>query len=458
MKKVEELAQYVTQVRFEDLTPETIQALKIRILDSLGCGIGALQSPVVKKLKQQLDDFGGTPLVTLIGNGKTSPDRAALYNGALIRFLDFNDSFLAKKETCHPSDNLSSVLAATEYTKGSGKTLLLSLAIAYQVQCQLSEVAPVRDKGFDHTTQGTYAVAAGVSKALNLNMSQTANALAMAGVANNALRVTRTGALSHWKGLAYPQTAFSSTHAAFLAYRNITGPLEIFEGNKGFMHSISGPFDITWAAQGLSIVLKTIIKKFNAEIHSQTTLEGILELKAKHGIDPLHIKHIEVEIFDVAFNIIGGGEEGTKKIVRTKEEADHSLPYMIAAALLDNEVTPRQYEAERIVKNDIQTLLQKVTIRPKAEYSQRFPLEMVSHIVITMDNGDHFDIEKHDYEGFTTKPMTWEQTLKKFNSLTESFASQTLRNQIADTVHKLDNVDVTALTTLLGQISTKDKL
>src|ERR671931_2214449 len=128
----------------------------------------------------------------------------------------------------------------------SGAELLSALAVAYQVQTRLSDVAPVRDKGFDHTTLGAYAAAAGVAKALGLSREQIANAVAISGTANNALRVTRTGALSHWKGLAYPNTAMAATHAALLAAHGITGPSDVFEGNKGFMEAIGGPFEIDW--------------------------------------------------------------------------------------------------------------------------------------------------------------------------------------------------------------------
>ena len=102
----------------------------------------------------------------------------------------------------------------------------------------------MRRKGFDHTTQGAYAAAAGVAKALALSRNQIANAIAISGTANVALRVTRTGALSHWKGLVYPNTAMAATHAALLAAHGITGPQEVFEGNKGFMDSIAGRFEI----------------------------------------------------------------------------------------------------------------------------------------------------------------------------------------------------------------------
>src|SRR5205807_10546108 len=142
-----------------------------------------------------VDEIGGAPRCTLIGGGASSPDRAAFYNGALTRYLDYNDSYLAPGETCHPSDNFSSVLAASELAGGSGRDLLVALAVAYQVQCRLSDVAPVRAKGFDHVTQGAYALAAGISKALGLDVEATTNAVAICGTAFNALRVTRTGAL-----------------------------------------------------------------------------------------------------------------------------------------------------------------------------------------------------------------------------------------------------------------------
>src|SRR5262249_52590195 len=272
--------------------------LKVHILDSLGCAIGALKGEPVQSIRAQTQDFGGAGHCTLIGGGRTAPDRAAFYNSALVRYLDFNDSFLASGETCHPSDNLGSVLAAAEYAGQSGRELLTALAAAYQVQCRLSEVAPVRAKGFDHTTQGAYAVAAGVSKALGLNQKQTANAIAIAGTAFNALRVTRTGPLSHWKGLAYPNTAFGATHAAFLARLGITGPLEVFEGNKGFMDAIAGRYEIDWPKEDLEQVSRTILKKYNAEIHSQSALEAVMQLKSENGIAGEEVERVEIEIFD----------------------------------------------------------------------------------------------------------------------------------------------------------------
>src|SRR4051812_2564213 len=212
---VERLAAFVVSARYEDLSAAARQALKVRVLDSIGCAIGALDGEPIVALRAHCEDLGGRPLATLIGGGRTAPDRAAFYNSALVRYLDFNDSYLAKGETCHPSDCLGALLAAADYAGASGRTLLSAIAVSYQIQCWLSDEAPVRARGFDHTTQAAFAFAAGAAKALGLEAAQTANAVAIAGTSLNALRVTRTGSLSNWKGLAAPNTAFGATHAAF---------------------------------------------------------------------------------------------------------------------------------------------------------------------------------------------------------------------------------------------------
>jgi 2-methylcitrate dehydratase len=455
MAMLDELAAFVVAADYSQLSKNAQLQSKIRVLDALGCAFGALDAPVIQALSAQTQDFGGSTICTLVGGGKTAPDRAAFYNSALVRFLDFNDSYLAKGETCHPSDNLGSVLAAGEYAQGSGKDMLTALAVAYQVQCRLSDVAPVRAKGFDHTTQGAYAVAAGVAKALHLDQAKTANAIAMAGTAYNALRVTRTGALSNWKGLAYPNTALGATHAAFLAKRGITGPHEVFEGNKGFMDSIAGHFSLDWRKEDLEKITQTIVKRYNAEIHSQATVEGVLELQEEHHIKASEIQKIDIETFDVAYNIIGGGEEGEKFTVRTKEEADHSLPYIIAVALLDGQVLPPQYSPNRIMRRDVQSLLRKVMVRPSHEFSKHFPAEMPCRIMIALTNGQVFTKEKRDYEGFRTRPMQWETALRKFEELTQTHLSSQHQKAIEQAVLDLDHLQISDLNELLGTLDTK---
>lgn len=451
MTQAEQLAEFVVRASYDDLSQAARAQLKVRILDALGCAIGALQGEPIGLLKAQIKDFDGSGICTLVGGGQTAPDRAALYNCALVRYLDFSDAYLAKRETCHPSDNLGPVLAAAEYAGQSGRDFLAALAVAYQVQCRLSDEAPVRARGFDHTTHGSYAVAAGVSRALGLDRVRAANAIAICGTAFNTLRITRTGALSHWKGLASANTAFCCTHATFLAMRCVTGPLGVFEGNKGFMEAIAGPFEIAWPKEDLERVTQTILKKYNAEIHSQSVLEGILELKEEQHFRAEEVEKIEVEIFDVAYNIIGGGEEGSKTLVRTKEEADHSLPYMIAVAILDGQVMPEQYRLDRLQRRDVQALLHKVAVRPDGDFSRRFPDEMPCRIILTLSSGRVLVKEKRDYVGFRTRPMSWEDVVNKFERLSAPYADPGLRREVEEAVANLETIQVAELTRLLAR-------
>jgi 2-methylcitrate dehydratase len=457
MTESEQLADFIVRASYEDLSDQARLQLKIRVIDSLGCAIGAMEGQPIRCIRTHLNEFGGNNLCTVIGGKKTAPDLAALYNCSLVRYLDFNDSYLAKGETCHPSDNIGAVLAATEYANGNGSDFLTALAISYQVQCRLSDVAPVRHKGFDHTVQGSYSLASGIAKALNLDFDRTVNAIGICGTAFNALRVTRTGSLSNWKGLAMPNTAFCCMHGTFLAMRGITGPREVFEGNKGFMDSISGEFEIDWPREDLERVKKTAIKKYNAEMHSQSAIEGVLEIKRENGITHKEIKQIGVDIFDVAYHIIGGGEEGDKTIVRTKEEADHSLQYMIAVALIDDQVMPSQYEAGRIVSQDVQDLLKKVVVRPVKKYTDLFPEQHACKITITLEDGRILEKEKKDYEGFVTNPMGWEGVVNKFEILSKPYTENNLRAKLVDTIANLDEIEISELCRLISKIETPQK-
>ena len=457
MTMVRRLARFVVNRSWDDLSEPARIDLRIRVLDALGCALAAMEAPPVRAIRAGIDDLGGRPLCTLIGGGRSAPDRAALYNGALVRYLDFNDSYFAPGETCHPSDNVAPVLATAEYAGASGRELLAALAVAYQVQCRLSDEAPVRSKGFDHTTQGSYAAAAGAAKALGLGEVETANAVAIAGTALNALRVTRTGALSQWKGLAYPFTAFGAVEAAFLALGGVTGPAEVFEGNKGFMDAIAGPFEIDWEREDLERVRRTFLKRYNAEIHSQSALEALLELREAYAFDAAAVERIELETFQVAYDIIGGGEEGAKTEIRTKEEADHSLPYLLAVALLDGQVMPEQFAPERLVAPDVQALLHRVDVRPAADLTARFPAEHPCRLRIRLVDGTTLAAEKADYEGFVTRPMGWERAREKFERLVTSRIEPPLVAELAETVEALHELETHDLTTLLARARAERK-
>jgi 2-methylcitrate dehydratase len=217
------------------------------------------------------------------------------------------------------------------------------------------------------------------------------------------------------------------------------------------MDAISGVFDIDWLREDLDRVKRTILKKYNADIHSQAAIQGVLDLKKRHQFSAAEIDQINIETFEVAFNIIGGGEEGDKtNSVTTKEQADHSLPYLIAVAILDDDVMPAQYDLVRIQGDDVQELLRRVSVTASPAYSQRFPEELPSHIQIVLRDGKTIIKESRDYPGFISQPMSWEMVSRKFNLPTTPYTSQAGSKSIVDAISDLENTRIRDLMQLLA--------
>ena len=129
----------------------------------------------------------------MVGGGKANVVYAAQYNTALVRYIDFMDSYFAKGGLCHPSDNLGAVLAVSEHADLSGKDFLTALAVACQVESALTSNAPLMANGFDLTTQLSFSIAAGASKALQLDEARSAAAVEICGdvIPLLAVRTTR---------------------------------------------------------------------------------------------------------------------------------------------------------------------------------------------------------------------------------------------------------------------------
>jgi 2-methylcitrate dehydratase len=222
------------------------------------------------------------------------------------------------------------------------------------------------------------------------------------------------------------------------------------------MDAITGFFEVNWAGEDLGCVGRTTVKKYNAEIHSQTAIEAVLTLLRRYQVSSKDIEKVDVEIFDVAYNIIGGGEEGDKTTVSTKEQADHSLPYVLAVAILDGQVMPEQYAPERIQRVDVQTLLRKVAVQPRKLLSERFPGEMPCRVKITLKDGRVLEQETDDYEGFFTRPMSWETAVQKFNKIATPNTTKGQRTGIAEAVANLEQISVRELMEQLGAVSSDD--
>jgi 2-methylcitrate dehydratase len=458
--QVEQLAAFTLRASFDELSGRALERLKLHVLDSLGCAIGALNSEPTRAVRRQAEAFGGSQSgpCTLIAGGACPPDRAGLVNGALVRYLDYMDNFLAPQQTCHPCDTLSSVLAASEVCQLSGREFVTCLAVAYQVFCRLVWEAPVQELGFDHTVQLAYGVAAGTSKALGLTLEQTAHALAIAGASAQGLVVTRAEYLSNWKGLQSADVAMSALTGVLLAREGITGPLQILDGKEGFQKAFKHQVQIDWQREPLDIILRCSLKAHNAEVHTQPVLEAVLRLREEHGLDKRldEIERVELEVFKQAYDITGSGEEaGNKYDVRTKEQADHSLPYLTAVALLDGEITPHQFTSERIQAQDVQGLLHKVRTLRDDQFTRRYPDETPCRVVVEFRDGRSVAAEAKDWLGFYARPMPAEQVRQKFRALTADHLDDRLASELRDMVFDLENVPVKDLTSRLAQAAAK---
>jgi 2-methylcitrate dehydratase len=460
--EAQQLAEFVDRAEFADIPSDALDRLKRNLLDAIGCAFGALDGPPIVRLREQFDRFGGAPIASTIGGGRTAPDRAAAMNTALTRYLDFMDSFMAKGETCHPSDNIGPVLAAAETAGRSGRDFLLALAIAYEVECRLTKAIPIMNAGFDHTTQLGISVAAGVAKALCADCDRIANAIAISASDFASLAVIRASPTSEWKGLASSAVAFGATHSAFLATEGVTGPLEVFEGPKGFFEAIGEKGDVDWSDRPLRAALDTSLKKYNAEVHTQSAIDALLAVKRANRIAAEDVASVEIETFLSAYEIVGNGEYGDRTTVETKEQADHSLPYLAAVALLDGDVMPEQFLPERIGRSDVQALLGLVTVKPHGgvskpkelvkrlePFTRAYPDEMPARVRIRLRDGRSFDHEQASYEGFHDAPMSWDRVIEKFERLAERATSRDRRDAMVDAVRRLEWIEVADLARLL---------
>ncbi|WP_227377111.1 MmgE/PrpD family protein [Haladaptatus halobius] len=447
MTTTAETADFVTETAFDDLSADTVDELKKRILDSLGIAVGAMGADSVENVRATVEELGEGDC-SLWGGGTASPPDATMLNTAFVRYLDYMDSFLAPGETPHPSDNIAAAIACGEYADRSGEELLAAVGVAYEVQGELAWNAPVRNKGWDHVTHTVISATAGAAKLLGLDREATRAAIGIAGTAHNALRVTRTEGITEWKGLASANTARNAVYSAMLAKNGVEGPTNLFEGQKGWKQVVSGEFDVDYSPG--ERVHDVMTKKYVAETYAQSAVEGIIELAEREDIDPGEVTEIRLDTFAGAKLIIGGGE-GSRYQVETKAQADHSLPYMLAAALIDREMTNAQYEPERINRSDVQELLRKVEVEADDELTDRFEAgEMPAVVDVTMADGTTYRIEKDDFEGHPNNSMSWERVEAKFHRMAGTRYDESRRDEIVETVLQLEDRDVSDLVALLG--------
>jgi len=435
----QQLAEYAANLRFEDLPQPVVHEVRRRFIDSLATAIGAMEADAYAIARRCAERASSQPGASLFGGGRSSIEWATFVNGLLIRYLDYNDTYLSL-EPAHPSDNLAAVLSVGEAFNRSGRELITAAALAYEIQCRLCDAASLRAHGWDHVFYGCLSSTLAASKLMGLDVTRTTHALGLAGVCNVATRQTRSGELSMWKGCAFSNAARNAVFATLLAAEGLTGPAPIFEGDLGIMKQLTGPFELAplgGAGGSGFMITDTYIKFWPAEYHSQSAIDAALQLRPEIG-DWKQIVSLDIETFNAAVDIIGKDPEKWRP--KTRETADHSLPYCTAVALVDGDVTEHQFTPERIADPALIELIAKIKIHRNAELNSRYPAGIPNRLIVKLADGRKLVKEVEFPRGHARNPMTDAEVEHKFRTMVEPRYGKDRANKMLAACWKLDEL------------------
>jgi len=434
------IAQWVRQLRYPDLPERTVHEVKRRVIDSIATSLGAYDShpaKVARAMAMAVND--PPPAATVWGTRHYTPAAmAAFANGAMVRYLDYNDTYLSL-EPAHPSDNIPAAVAVAQSAGKTGKDLILATVIGYEIQCRLCDSASLRAGGWDHVTYGALSTALLAGKLWGLNEDQLEHALGLAGVCNIATRQTRTGQISDWKACAFSNAARNGIFAADLARRGMTGPNEIFEGPKGLMRQLNlhGARDLVLGGDGDFMIDKTYIKYWPAEYHSQSAIDACLQLRPQ--IQGKTVKKIHVNSFEAAVSIIGSEPEKLRPTSR--ETADHSMFYCCAAALVDGDVTLATFDTDRLTDPRLLDLIDKTTIVEDPELNQGYPKGIPNDVTITCIDGTTVRKRVDFPRGHARNPMTDDEVVAKYRRLANGRFSDETAEKVLEQAWNLESLD-----------------
>ncbi len=420
---VQEIVNHSGEILSRGLEKNVEDELKKRIADSIITSFGARDAPPVAIERNAFLPMSGKLRSRVyFGYGEATPDIAAFINGSMTRYLDYNDTYLSK-EALHPSDNIPPLISVADAFDLDGDSVLKAAALSYDVVGALADAVSIRDRGWDHVTYISISASAGLAQLMGLDGRKFENAISL-GLNNSiSMRQTRAGELSMWKGCTAADASRNSVFAAILASGGFTGPSPIFTGEMGFFKQVSGKFDLKLTH---GKVLRTMIKNFPVEYHAMSAAEVALNIREKiKG----RIRKIEVETFEVAHSIIIKDPEKLRP--KTRETADHSMPYIVAYTLLYGAPNPSSYDDSHLSDPKILELIDRSTYTVTERFNRMYPEYLPVKITITTDSGlfsEEMDVPK----GHHRKPYTWDDLQSKGNRVMGPENSRSLINFMKD--------------------------
>jgi 2-methylcitrate dehydratase len=400
----------IAGLHHEHIAPAARRETVRRILDTLGCSLAAFHAEPVRVARNLALRIHGQPGARLLGTDHASSEEmAAFVNGVAARVLEGNDAYPGGGG--HPSDAIMAILAVAEARGKDGRAAVTAVWLAYQLHFAMFRTLALRDTGLDHVFYTTLATAAGVAKLLDLPVAATRHALSLATTSNLALHATRVGAISMWKGAAGANAARNGCFAALLAAESMTGPESPLQGHHSLLGLI-GPRESTGILDQPDATLTRACTKFLlSEYHAQSPVIAALQLRP----DPKAIERLDVHTYHFTWSEIGSGPE--KWIPDTPEAADHSLPYALAATLVDGTYSDAIYAPERLRDPRNRALMQRIHIHEDPALTAIFPKAYPCRLKITLRDGGVLHAEVANPPGHPDSPMTDAQIAGKFNNL-----------------------------------------
>jgi len=440
------MSQWAAGLRFEDLSAEAVHQCKRFLLDALGCALGGYRVSDVGIALAVLDEIGGAGPCSIIGSGKrTDPVSAALANALMIRCLDYNDIYW-KQDPSHPSDIFPAALAGCERAGSDGRELLVGLALGHEFEMRLCEAAfpGIRERGWHHATLTAFVSPIVAGRMLRLRWEQIQHAIGISASGRATLGAVTAGKLTMMKNTVDPLATQSGMLAALLAEKGYTGPEHVLDGKEGLTHCFGPGWkqEILTAGLGESWrIVQCGMKAFPTEALTHTPISAVLALVIEHDLIPEQVEKVHIRSLARAADILA---DASKYDPQSKETADHSLPYVIAAALVDRRLTPLQFTQQRIQDARIRAQLRKVEVVADPEIEKAFPALQRVVVTIRTTAGREFTRQLDYPKGDPRNPLTDREVEEKFEALAEGVLSKASQNRVRTAIWNLERLESVA--------------
>ena len=436
------MARWAAGLEYKHLSQDAVYQAKRFLLDSVGCALGGYQQHDVIIALEVLNEIAGRGSATVIGTGeRIDPVSASLANALMIRCMDYNDIYW-KQDPSHPSDIFPAAMACCERAKSDGKELIVGFVLGHEFEMRLCEAAfpGIRERGWHHATLTAFASPIVAGRALRLTWEQIQHAIGISASRHCTMGAVTAGKLTMMKNTVDPMATQSGVLAALLAEKGYSGPEHVIDGKEGLAHCYGPVWKLNLLTDGLGDswrITQCGMKFFPTEALTHAPISATLDLVKQNDLHPDDVEKIQIRSLARAADILS---DPSKYDPHTKETADHSLPYVIAAALVDRQVTPAQFEMQKIMDPAIRAQLKKVEVVADPEIEKVFPA--LQRVIVNITTRDGRELSKQlDYpKGDPRNPLTDAEIEEKFRALAEGVLSDKAQKKLVDTIWNLEKI------------------